>query len=230
MKHPHIHIIAYHGWGISKDAWKPWQKFFSDSIQFDAADRGYFGKPFKPIFNPSCNKKVVFAHSFGLHWCDQALLKEADLLVLFSGFLKFHPEPKKQEQNSILKLQQMMGRFVEKPVEVLQTYYKDLFHPNKPLAIPEGSLNHELLLEDLSLLHTSEIGLQILHQVPFIKIFHGSEDKIIPKKSARDLYHQLRHRSQYYEILHKGHSLAFTDADSCYPILKPEFEPAEIDM
>lgn len=229
MKHPHTHIIAYHGWGLSGDAWQPWHKLFSDEIQFDSADRGYFGKPFTPIFNPACSKKIVFAHSFGLHWCDQSLLREADILVLFSSFLKYHPESKKQEQNSILKLRQMMGRFVEKPEEVLQTFYKDVYHPNKPLPIPEGSLNHELLLEDLSLLHTSEISLQTLHQIPFIKIFHGSEDKVIPKKSARDLYHQLRHRSQYYEILQKGHSLPYTDADSCYPILKPEFETAEID-
>jgi len=229
MKHQHTHIIAYHAWGLSKDGWEPWLKLFDENIHFDAADRGYFGNPYNPIFDPACKRKIVFAHSFGLHWCNQKNLREADVLVLYSGFLKYHPDTKKQEQNSILKLQQMMGRFIEEPEEVLQAFYKDVYHPEKPEISIKGNLNHELLLEDLSLLHTSEIGLQTLHRIPFIKIFHGSEDKVISKKSARDLYHVLRHRSQYYEILQKGHSLAYTDADNCFAMLRPELIPAGVD-
>ena len=88
-------ILAYHGWGMSPGFWNPLQAHIPSDIPFKTADRGYFGKPFYPRFDPDTKIRIVFTHSFGLQWCNTAVLSKADFLVIFNGFGDFFPTSSK---------------------------------------------------------------------------------------------------------------------------------------
>ena len=96
-----VEILAYHGWGINASFWKNLDAVIPNSITLKPANRGYFGKPFYPRFDADTKVRVVFTHSYGLQWCNTAVLSKADVLVIFNGFGDFHPEDKKL--NSISK-------------------------------------------------------------------------------------------------------------------------------
>src|SRR5690625_8030952 len=120
--HP-TQLLTFHGWGFSSDIWQSWQSYLDPSLRVRHADRGYFGGGYMPQFEEDESHKVILTHSFGLHWCPQSLIEQADHLVISSGFLSFHPDRELAGRRSRLLLQQMMSRFVEKPAEVLDQFY-----------------------------------------------------------------------------------------------------------
>lgn len=221
------HIIAYHGWGLSSDFWHKWESILSDEVRFDASNRGYSGEEKIIRFdNESVSKRILFVHSFGLHWCPHEILSEADHLVIFGGFLNFHPDNEKKKKRSHFFIQQMLSRFVDKPGEVLQKFLKNVFYPAEPddqFLIDD--IDHDKLLADLTMIQHETQSVQILHEIPEITILHGEKDKIVSNEKARKLYHELRYRAQYFELKHAGHALPFTQTEACYKFLKPFIEP-----
>jgi len=220
-------IVAYHGWGFQNKFWDAWNDLFSEHVNFKAADRGYYENPEQFGFSgEAVERKIVFAHSFGLHWCPDEILKGADHLVIFGGFLDFHPENEKQRKRSFLIVQQMLSHFVEKPHEVLQKFVENVFYPQKPERIDlRHKIDHEILLSDLTRIQHQRISEQLLHQIPEISIIHGENDKIVSNQKGRELYQKLRYRSQYFEIKKAGHAVPFTHYKKCYALLKPFIEP-----
>ncbi|MGF1670869.1 MAG: alpha/beta fold hydrolase [Balneolaceae bacterium] len=227
MNKRHAHIIAYHGWGLTDSFWKKWNELLSNNIQFEAVSRGYTGKRIYADFNEDVTvKKIVFVHSFGLHWCPQHILSQTDHLVIFGGFLDFHPDSDTERKRSRFIVQQMLSRFVEKPDEVLKKFLKNTFWPDEPdEQLLNVDIDHEKLLEDLSAIQNEVQPQQILHEIPEISIVHGEDDKIVSNEKARSLYQSLRYRSQYFEIKQAGHALPYTHAKECYSLLKPIIEP-----
>lgn len=200
---------------------------FSEHVQFKAADRGYFEKPEPAGFSDKTDlRKVVFAHSFGLHWCPDEVLEKADHLVVFGGFLNFHPENEKQRKRSFLIVQQMLSHFVEKPKEVLRKFVENAFYPQKATRTDvNGDIDHEKLLTDLTRIQHDRLSEQFLHEIPEITIIHGENDKIVSNQKGRELYQKLRYRSQYFEIKKAGHAVPATHCKKCYALLKPFIEP-----
>lgn len=227
MNKTDAHIIAYHGWGLSSDFWSKWENIISDEVRFDASDRGYTGSEKIVRFDTgSASKRILFVHSFGLHWCPHDVLSDADHLVIFGGFLDFHPENEKKKKRSHFFIQQMLSRFVDKPREVLQKFLKNVFYPANPdQKFLVSDIVHDKLLADLTTIQHETQSAQILHEIPEITILHGEKDKIVPNEKARKLYHNLRYRAQYFELKNAGHALPYTQAEACYMFLKPFIEP-----
>jgi len=221
------HIIAYHGWGLSSEFWSKWDSVLSHAVKFEVSNRGYIGPDQIIRFDSeSPSKRILFVHSFGLHWCPHDVLSMADHLVIFGGFLNFHPDSERQSKRSRFFVQQMLSRFVDEPEEVLQKFIKNVYYPNMPdNRFVQSDIDHDKLLADLSMIQHETQSIQILHEVPEITILHGEKDKIVSNTKARKLYHNLRYRSQYFEIKHAGHALPHTHADECYSFLKPLIEP-----
>jgi pimeloyl-[acyl-carrier protein] methyl ester esterase len=217
---PATHIIAYHGWGFTASFWDSIKKYLHGGVLFESADRGYFSKPSNPDFNGSrSGNKVVFTHSFGLHWCENEVLEAADHLVIFSGYLNFHPSQQDEFRRSKLVLRQMLSQFVKEPETVLKQFYRNSFFPQQnDVSIPD-SINHDLLLADLSKIDSDEHGKQRIFDSKSITILHGSDDLIVDKSGARDMYHSLRYRSQYFEIMNAGHALPVTHAEKSSEII-----------
>lgn len=221
MNNKSVHIIAYHGWGFDASFWKPLQKQLQSNIRFDPAVRGYFLQEKDPVFDPDEDtEKVVLTHSFGLHWCPDEVLEQADHLMILGGFLNFHPSQKEEEKRSKLMMRQMLTQFVDSPEKVLEQFYKNSFYPQRVTWNPPESLNHDLLLSDLSNIHQDSQPRQRIFDVGAVTILHGSDDRIVHKDAARDMFHSLRYRSQYFEIMKAGHAFPMTHIDKCTEILK----------
>jgi pimeloyl-[acyl-carrier protein] methyl ester esterase len=213
-------IIAYHGWGFDSNCWTNWQKKLSDMFEFKAYDRGYFGYNNSPKFDDNTHKiKIIFSHSFGLHFCPLQQLKQANLLILFNSFAEFHPENEKQRKRSKYALKLMIDEFKENPKNVLETFYKKCYHPFPYIPLNYNNFNWDKLYQDLQLLDTSQLDINLLKDIPKIYIIHSSKDRIVSPFHAQNFAKKLSKNSEYYEIEGVGHSLPFTDINSCLPII-----------
>ena len=220
-----IQMLAYHGWGFSASFWNPLKKHLDNAIIFRAANRGYFNSAMKPLFADRNNSfKVVLVHSSGIQWCDTSILKQADHLVIAGGYMKFHPSQFDEYRRSKMVMRQMQSQFVEAPETVLKEYYQNACSPlANPFSVPK-SLNHDLILSDLSCIDRDKMSQQRIFDHENITIIHGADDLIVNKTRAREMYHSLRYRSKYFEIISAGHAFPVTHAEKCSEILKSVLE------
>jgi len=84
-----VEVHAYHGWGFDSGFWNPIKSELADHILFKSADRGYFGGEFIPEFDINSKVKVLFLHSFGVHWCPMEKKENADITIILNGFDSF---------------------------------------------------------------------------------------------------------------------------------------------
>lgn len=213
-------ILAFHGWGFDRTAWSVWQPYLAPFCRLQAFDRGYYGQPYEPMFNDPNARKIIFAHSYGLHLCPPTHLESCDLLVIFSGFSCFHPQAPRLQKKSRLILQRMQERFAIEPAAVIRDFMRRCYAP----ATYEDQLSCELdlnrLAEDLRLLDHSRICIATLERARRIYILHGTDDRIVPNQRGRALFETLQHNQvRYYEVEGAGHSLPFSHMRKCWDIL-----------
>ena len=221
-----VELITYHGWGFRPDIWKGWERRLPDELSVRHADRGYYDQPVIPEFHANADRKVILAHSFGLHWCPAEQLEEADHLILLCGFLRFHPREGQQERRSRLLLRQMMSRFVREPGGVIEDFYRNVYAPEPcPLEPPDSAeLNHERLLEDLAMLDADGLPFERVSAAGSCTIIHGSEDRIVSREKSRELYSMLPDRARYFEVRHAGHAVGFTHTEECVQFAQPRLK------
>jgi pimeloyl-[acyl-carrier protein] methyl ester esterase len=213
-------IIAYHGWGFDRTCWQPWKDLFAQQGEdLLISDRGYFNSPSLPISSPTTDQRtILLAHSYGVHLCPSQQLQRADLLVLFSSFLSFHPQLESKKRRSLSMLSQMMTQFEINPQSVLETFKTKCYHPVawEPSYNSSKALNLELLMHDLKGLNTCLMDIALLKKIPKILILHGAQDRIVSVEKGRELFEHLPDNSQYIEIEQAGHGLPFTHIDACW--------------
>lgn len=220
MAESKYHVLAYHGWGFDSSIWQPLQNELQPFVRFEAANRGYFSDSFTPSWNSSSeSESLLLVHSYGLHWCDQEILQQADHLVILGGFLRFHPKPRQEYKRSKMMLRKMQSQFVDSPDKVLQKFYEQVFHPQYPKIDVPDNLCHDLLLTDLGDLDRDNRKNADIFDMNSITIIHGAEDQIVSNELARDMYSKLRLRSQYFEIKRAGHGIPFTHSSKIFEIL-----------
>lgn len=218
-------VIAFHGWAFKADCWKPWMQEFGNRVNFKSQERGYFNDDTQsPVFSESTGTRILMVHSYGLHRCSADLFSQADLLIVFGGFLQFHPVAAQYRRRSKLMLTQMMQMMRQKPLKVLQDFYTNTFKPAAGGSIPEGEPDIDILIEDLRDLNHCEMEIAQMKKADKICILHGFEDGIVPRRKGRELYDHLHNRAQYFEIKNAGHALPFTHIEQCWSFLKPEIK------
>lgn len=217
--------IAYHGWGFGASCWDPWEKILPDRLRFKTFNRGYLnGASINPAFTAKPGKRVIFTHSFGLHLVPPEQFKKVDLVVIFNGFIRFHPQAARFQRRSKLILQQMVKNFREDSGKVLKEFMENVYHPQRPPSGITGSEDEQKLLNDLRALGEVEIAVNRLKNARKICILHGSEDKVVPKIKGRELYNKLHERSTYFEVRDAGHALPFTHTERCWSFIEPELD------
>lgn len=222
MSEKNYHIIAYHGWGFNPSIWEPLQAELEPYARFDCANRGYFSDSYEPAWQDYAEpgtENLLFIHSYGLHWCKNEILRKADHVVLIGSFLNFHPAAKKEFKRSKLVLRKMLAQFVDSPEVVLEKFYEEVFYPEEPRMEFPLTLNHDLLLADLSDLDEDSRENAEVFDKRSITIIHGAKDQIVKNEMARDMYKKLRLRSQYFEIKKGGHALPYTHSSKIFEIL-----------
>lgn len=223
MSDPATELITFHGWGFSPQIWEDWEKRLTGIVRIRHGNRGYFGEPNIPSFTGKSGRKVIMTHSYGLHWCPESLLREADALVVLSGFLSFHPSDPGGERRSKLVVRQMMSHFVEKPLDVLGQFYRNVYAPGEaPDNIP-GPMDHDRLLADLERLNSSVLNPEQFTVLNEVIIIHGSRDRIVSNERARDLYSLLLSNARYFEVKEGGHAVGFCHVDECIRFLNSVF-------
>lgn len=215
-------FIAFHGWGFDDQYWKPWNDTLSDYGEFETYDRGYFKDPKEVQTLAGPVSTILITHSFGLHWIENALLNQADLLVITSGFLHFHPYAAQYRRRSRLVLQEMINALEVNPEKVLHDFYENCFAPQDAPKREVEEIDHQLLLDDLRMLHQSELEGHLLKNAEKICILHGSEDQVVPNKKGREIFTQLQDDTQYFEIKGAGHALPYTHHRRCLEFVIPE--------
>lgn len=216
-------VIACHGWGFDASCWNGWKRYVEPDFDFRTFERGYFSADARsPEFSTDPGLKIVLAHSFGLHLCKKTNISDADLLIIFGGFIHFHPSAAQFKRRSKMILDQMISRFVNQPTQVLEKFYQNVFYPQNPWNVPDKEQNEELLLSDLKTLNNAVLNIETLKKVPKISILHGFDDGIVPRRKGRQLYNELRLQSKYFEIKKAGHALPFTHSDRCWSFVEPE--------
>ncbi len=229
MPDPKIELITCHGWGLSPSVWDVWEELLPADVSVTHLDRGYFGEEKEAGFRYPGSRKIVMAHSFGLHWCPRQLVEQADHLIITGGFLSFHPDAPDEGRRSRLILRQMMSRFVEMPYEVLRDFYRNVWFPDRPSFDIPDKPDHDRLLHDLERLGSDHFPLMTLHRIPDVTIIHGEKDAIVHRTKGHELFNMLR-KSRYLEIKEGGHAAVFTHAGQCYRFLKPLVDPGEEEL
>lgn len=216
-------ILAFHGWGFDASCWDGWKQEFGDGTSFDTFERGYFGNAKRiPIFSARSNNKIIMTHSFGLHLCPDNLFKEADLLIIFNGFIEFHPVAAQFKRRSKLVIKQMINALKGHPEEVLKDFYENTYKPRSPENLPESDPDKELLVKDLKILNTHTLEVSLLKSIHKICILHAFEDAIVHRRKGRSLYDCVNKKAKYFEIKKAGHALPFTHKDQCLKFIEPE--------
>ncbi|MDN5869465.1 MAG: lysophospholipase [Nitrococcus sp.] len=218
---PKAEILAFHGWGFDRNAWSAWQDYLAPCCRLQAFDRGYYGQPHDPVFSDPGSRKIIFAHSYGLHLCPPRELESCDLLVIFSGFIHFHQETPPLQKKSRLILKRMQERFATEPTAVMRDFMRRCYAPAAYEDHLSGKPDLNRLAEDLCLLGRSRVTTGTFCEVPRIQILHGAEDCIVPSWQGRALFEALRqHDARYHEIEGAGHGLPFSHMRKCWNILE----------
>jgi pimeloyl-[acyl-carrier protein] methyl ester esterase len=230
---PRKEVIAYHGWGFEASCWRDWQtRFEQHGWCFKAFDRGYWQQPVTPTFNPDAQTKLLLVHSYGLHLCPIEQLQQANVLVILSSFVKFHPTAEPFQRRSQKMLQQMIDQFMLNPQRVLCNFQIKCCHPCAWQGTLSASVNPALLLRDLKDLQTAALDLALLQPIPQILILQGDQDRIVPSASSCELVEQLSANAKTDDFLNHsenctinrihqiietaGHALPFTHFDCCW--------------
>lgn len=218
-------ILAFHGWGFDASCWNDWKQEFGDSATFETFERGYFGKAKRiPIFTSHDTHKIILTHSFGLHLCPDNLFQEADLLIIFNGFIEFHPVAAQFKRRSKLVIKQMINALEGNPEEVIKEFYKNTYKPQDPEHIPVAEPDKELLVRDLKILNTHTLKVSLLKRIHKICILHAFEDAVVHRRKGRSLYDSLSKQAKYFEVKNAGHALPFTHKDQCLKFILPELD------
>ncbi len=213
-----VEIILQHGWGFDKSSWRGWMPHLRENPDLEIAiqtpDRGYFGeaKDAKP-FDSSAAVKIVVVHSLGLHLIEEEILRSADLLVLASSFKQFHNGSITEQRRSRKAIQMMLRRIEDEPLEVLNDFYTNCYHPlltsHMLLMRNSGTINPDLLIDDLQLLDTNTFDLETISHVPKILLVHGSADEIVDPTHSHQMQEELPNASLVV-FDGAGHSLPLT--------------------
>jgi pimeloyl-[acyl-carrier protein] methyl ester esterase len=222
-KMSNIEVLTWHGWGLDAECWSNLQKMIPlHYINWMNMNRGYFKAYRTPDFIDKSATKIIITHSWGLHLCSDEMSSKADYLIIFSGFLDFHPIAVQPRRHSKQALDKMISRFQEEPYKVLKAFYRNIFRPYKPPQFPQKTINYPVLLKDLKSLNNSKRLLPKEKKSTNILIFHGSDDAIVPKQKGQRLYEEFGNQARYFEIRNSGHALPVTHAKECWQIIKSE--------
>lgn len=216
-------MIAYHGWGYDRHFWKPWGALLSQQeMLLKCFDRGYFGDPCKPSFTGPGGCKVIFAHSYGLHLCPPQQLRIADVVVVFAGFVHFHPkEPRKQRRSQRI-LHQMIHQFQRDPQAVLDAFWQNC-GLDQPVPPSPAAIQTQLLLHDLQDLGQSLLCADFLARRPKLILVQGQQDRIVDPDRAPALLQALGPHAQLM-TLEGPHALPATQPQACWEQLRWHFQ------
>lgn len=239
-----LEIIAQHGWGFSSAPWKKWLRDFANCTGFVVSsktfDRGYFSH--SPESKPSFDsvqtelisdqqarpRRIVVAHSLGLHLIPAEVLSASELLVAFSTFTHFHDQDSRKSRVVVSK---MLSKLEHSPASVVRDFLANCYEP-KPrgmvinTSMDAAELNSESLRSDLETLNQNSLDISSIAKLPQVLLLHGTDDCIVHFEHAQRLNQSLPN-SKLILIEGAGHALPFTHPSACHLSIRQAVLDAE---
>lgn len=209
-------IVAFHGWGLDATLWEPWEKILPGHIVLRMADRGYFYEPKNAGFELKDSTKILFLHSYGLHWCPAHLIKKAELMVVFSSFVQYFADEKKRLMEYTVK--KRTHGFKADPAGWYTTFMELCGAPENS-NFNQNNMNIELMSKDLGHLHRNRFSCSLEKDKKVI-LFEAERDMILTgsrKNEMEEVFGSLLH---YHCFEEAGHLLPEANCSQCYSILK----------
>jgi len=218
-------VIAMHGWSGDSNTWQMWAKHFKKSgWLWQSTERGY-GKtpPFSPIWRTysrqACyQRRVVIAHSLGLHLTKSEILRHATDVVLLGCFSRFIPNgiESRSLKTALQGMQKHLGTVKEKAM--LNNFLQKACLPDPINSLIPGPIEKGLSIAGRKKL---KIDLELLiqtHKLPIdlperarVLIIQGTEDSIIVPSTRnsliKDLKQHLKNAPTHWDIPGAGHLL-----------------------
>ena len=185
-----MQLIAMHGWAGDARGWGPFQAAWtSRGWLWQCGDRGYGTHPPQSVaWLESGPRRVVIAHSLGLHLLPTALLEQAEAVVLLASFGRFVPEGNggRRLRSAMAIMTNQLGGTLAEAEAMLHTFLERAAAPQSPSLLPPGinaaplgEAGRQRLTEDLALL-ASTAGLPPSFPAHAkVLIVEGGEDQIV---------------------------------------------------
>ena len=216
-------VITQHGWGLDKSFWDSYKIGFpKNQWNWQDNERGYFSKNvnqskwIKNDFNNGL--KMVLCHSLGSHLIQENLFDEASHIIFINSFNNFLPSSKKRNliYRSLKRMEKkiisfeaedMLKEFISRsfsPNEI-NINFKNMFYKNL------GSLNKNLLLNDLKKLYTVNNSLKSFEKNCNVIVLNSKNDLILDQDSSNNfielLNQKLTKKLTVIELSNQGHCL-----------------------
>ena len=204
-----VDVVAQHGWGFGAWCWDRWRDVLPAGFALHCLDRGYFGSPVEVAARP----RIVLAHSLGLHLLSPQICAAAELIVVMSGFRRFHSACNRQARRSHRTVEQMVARLECEPAALLADFYTRC--GAEPDSRCPESIDADGLRRDLQLLQESVLELAAIPAAAQVLILHGSRDRVVPVERAEEL-RELLPNSALAIVAEAGHALPLTHARACW--------------
>ncbi len=216
-----VEVHAYHGWGFNSNFWNSLKSQLPNHIILKAADRGYFGEEYIPVFDNHSTLKVLFLHSFGLHWCTQETINKADIIVVFNSFDSFLPLENPSRTRSKKVLDGMVSQFKRAPQKVLNAFYTNCSSIIGSEYSNHKLINRSLLLSDLIALNKTQLVPQKNLHTNWL-IIDSDKDRIVPGNRGKEIMKLVP--THIYKIVKDGvHAYPSVNPLDCIKILSEAF-------
>ena len=198
-----MQVLAMHGWAGQAGAWSHWrQRFEDEGATWTSADRGYDGgEVIAPAWSTGPGRKLLIAHSLGLHLLPSPALAQADALVLLGSFSAFVPDGRagRALAAALQGMQAALGSDQELPM--LERFLDKAASPHARSALPPApllqgltTLGRQRLQQDLELLaHCKTLPAGWPEAVPVL-VVQGERDAVVHAASAQQLIDDLGHQ------------------------------------
>jgi len=212
-----IEVLAYHGWGYDDAFWFPLKKLLPEHVTLKAARRGYYGNPKQTYFENEQSLKVIFAHSYGLHWVHNETLKQADVLFMFASFHKFLPDDPEQKKYVMKVLDAMINKIEHQPYTLLEEFWKKS-QQSEFVEIERVIRDINMLKEDLKHLFNTAISIPDITNKQIVML-EASEDEIFVNSHMKEFTEHHKTRMKYKMMDGLGHAFPFTNPEETYSII-----------
>lgn len=217
---PPTHVVAMHGWASDARCWTPWIAATKDQgWVWNCGERGY-GQlaPHQaswPNEVPSVCRRLVIAHSLGIHLLPPEVLPSADMVVLLASFAAFVP-PDRAGRRVRAALQGMAAKLgsQDEAARMLDKFLANAASPEPAGLMPPGpldsQLNLERLREDLGVLSECRGLPERFPPTARVLIFEAGEDRIV-EPAAQAMLRETLPAADLVRLPLAGHALLRTD-------------------
>lgn len=202
-------IVLQHGWGFDATSWSKWLPALSSKGRVILGERGYFGsRKLAPVFSENAQRKIVIAHSYGVHLVPKETMRQADTLIVIASFIDL--------QSNSRAIRSMLRKFDSAADLVLTDFWRNCYTPECVgfSVLAPGSMNERALGDDLIALSSSALDVAAIEQIPNVVLIQPESDRIVPEDARLHLRGALPHAS-VIRISGAGHAIHITQTERC---------------